>query len=169
MQRFMGWSGVRFRGGVALLLSLGLSASACSGLSSGRAQSCLTGELPERLKVKYSLGEIPEVTSLKFCEKEDRDGFSAEMSFVADSSDVAAAYLSSLGMRLERFVQVPPRQIDQLYHPKGKGWDLNDSDRYLTSFSGRDWNGECLLTYRAIIPEEKNWKGEVYLGMYCMQ
>ncbi|MBD0708039.1 MULTISPECIES: hypothetical protein [unclassified Streptomyces] len=160
---------MRSIGVAALVLGLGLLSSACSVPLSDRTQSCLTGELPERLRVKYSLGELPEVTSFKFCEKEDRDGFLADVSFVADTNDAASAYISSMGMHVEDFVAVTPRQIDRFYHPKSKVWELNDDQRYLTSSGGRDWNGQCLLDYRAIIPEKKKWKGEVYLGMYCMQ
>ncbi|MGW6392170.1 hypothetical protein ACWFR1_17090 [Streptomyces sp. NPDC055103] len=152
----------------ATLLGIGLLAWACSASPSRYTESCSTGEVSAQLRAKYSLGDLPEFKSLKFCEKEDRDGFSANMSFVADPTE-SIAYLASLGMRRQDFVQASPEEVSRLSRAEGEGWKLHDGEPYLTNSRSRDWNGKCLVDYLAFVPERKEWDGQVFMGMYCQE
>lgn len=157
---------MRYRRTVAFLLGLGLLASACSVSASSDSGSCSTAEVSAQLKSRYSLGDLPQVSSFRFCEKEDKDGFAANMYFVAKPDD-GVAYLESLGMRWKDFVRASPRDVTRLSQAEGEGWRLRDGENYLTSSRSREWNGECLVDYRAFVPEGKSWKGEVFIGVYC--
>ena len=159
---------MRLTGSATSLLVIGLLTSACSISPSKYPESCSTGEVSAQVRTKYSLGDLPEMTSFKFCEREDMDGFSANMSFVANSSE-GVAYLASLGMRWQDFIRASPDEVSRLSRAEGDGWKLNDGQSYLTNSHARDWNGECLVDYLAYVPEGKEWKGEVFIGMYCQE
>ncbi|MFD8416873.1 hypothetical protein ACFV2Q_34930 [Streptomyces sp. NPDC059650] len=155
--------------GAMVIAAAGVMALAgCSFFASEPAAEsrCTSTPISPSILKKYSLPQVPHGDNVQFCEGSDKDGFSAQLSFRSDPKD-ADSYLKSLDMDPATFTDVTPEMLAELTQEKDDGWTLANGPDYKWGMKARDWNGQCLVDYKAYIRKSADWDGQVYIGMYC--
>ncbi|MEW2139270.1 hypothetical protein AB0892_22215 [Streptomyces sp. NPDC005409] len=154
----------RFIAVTAPLAGLFLTAGCVFGLE--EESGCIATTLSPSLHEGYSLPELPEAEGIKFCEGSDKDGTWARLTFQSAPGD-AQAYLNGLDLSPDEFTPVPSSKVDELAQSGREGWALTEGLEYKRGGKSREYNGHCLVDYKAYIQNSVDWDGRVYIGMYC--
>ncbi|WP_404960029.1 hypothetical protein [Streptomyces sp. 147326] len=160
--------GTRFQQSVALAFALVgfIFLTGCSVWSGGEAR-CTATTISPSLREVYSLPELPKgADEIRICEASDKDGSWAQLTFKSQP-DETVAYLKSLDMDPAKFAPVPPKKMNELTDRDGDGWELTKGLDYKRGGRSINYNGHCLVHYKAYVQNTAEWDGRVYLGIYC--
>ncbi|MEU8765137.1 hypothetical protein [Streptomyces sp. NPDC048659] len=152
---------------LSALVGVVLLGTGCAGpAASADRPVCVADGVPDEARERYTIEDPPSLTGFRFCETPDADGASATLTFVATPRE-STAYLDSLHMRWDEFRPAAPEKVRELARDGQAGWKLTAGKEYLVNWYSREWNGSCLADYTAYVPAGEDWRGEVFIGVYC--